>query len=250
MNIKTNKSPHTLEKKTFALQVHDVCEIKGEDDKPQRMIKGYASTFGNIDAYGDTIEKGAFTKTLQEKNRGRKVKFLYQHQYDKVIGVPTTIKEDEKGLYFEAMFADTPLADEAYKLAKLGALDGFSIGYRTIKAEGAMEGDSYNRKLLEVELAEVSLVTFEADTYAKVTDVKTAAHDARLAGLLLNLGYSQEQVTAAIKSLSLVDAEPENPHSAEQADKAPHNGDDVVSRKAQELLHSLRNLKQNLNKGS
>lgn len=245
----SKKNLKRLEHKTLSLKVETVKEVKSEDGTKERIIEGYASTFGDVDSYGDVVQPGAFVKTLDEKNRGRKVKFLYQHNSYEPIGVPLEIREDAKGLYFKAQFADTMRADDAYKLAKMGALDGFSIGYRTIKSA---DNDHGGRDLLEVDLGEVSLVTFEANVGAKVSSVKSAKGDAYLIAGLMELGHSREQAIEAVKSLSLDNDEPavEDDHSEKRADDTPTSeavGDSMESRKAAEdILHSLRTLKEKI----
>lgn len=242
--IKTN-----LEHKTFAVHLDNVTEVKADDGTKERVLEGYASIFGNVDSYGDIVLPGAFKKTLDEKNRGRKVKFLYQHNSYEPIGVPIEISEDAKGLKFKAVFADTQRADEAYKLAKLGALDGLSIGYRTIKAE---DNENGTRNLAEIDLAEVSLVTFEANTQAKVTDVKSAKGEALIIAGLMQLGHSQDEAVRAVKELSLEDDEPaDNGHSEKRADTATDPKKETAasddSRKdLDDVLHSLRALTKQL----
>ena len=226
--------------KTFSVES---CEIKKEGDG--HVIEGYASVFGNVDSYGDRVMHGAFSKTLDEKNRGRDVKFLYQHNSYEPIGVPMEIREDEKGLYFKAMFADTQRAQEARSLAKMGALDGFSIGYRTIKEE-TLEDDTL--ALLEIELAEVSLVTFEANTEAKVTNVKNTEGAAQVVAGLIVLGHTPEEAAEFVKNLSLVKNEPCKAHSDAQADQVEAEKAEAneKSRKMQDIAHSLRNLKSEM----
>lgn len=134
-------------------------------------FEGYASVFGNVDAYDDVIEKGAFAKTIAKwAASGKKIPLLYQHDPASVIGVITEIKEDDYGLYVKGEInLNTEKGKEVYSLLKQGAIHGLSIGYEAKKTRN----EKGVRKLLEVELWEVSLVTFPANELAEVVKVKT-----------------------------------------------------------------------------
>ena len=60
-------------------------------DEAQGIVTGLGSVFGNVDSDGDIIEKGAYTKTIQE-NRSR-IKYLYQHRIDNNDGNDESLKE-------------------------------------------------------------------------------------------------------------------------------------------------------------
>lgn len=147
-------------------------ELKAEPDSEGRF-EGYASVFGNVDRGHDIVVSGAFKESL----RARKPKMLWQHQPDKVIGAWESVEEDAKGLYVKGrVFTDLPLGKEAMTLLREGEIDSMSIGYRTIEAEE--EGRA--RKLIKLDLWEVSLVTFPMNAEATVTGVKAdATHDIR-----------------------------------------------------------------------
>lgn len=165
-------------------------EIKAITSK--RLIEGYASTFNNIDSYGDTIRPGAFAKTIKKKFKRNKIKFLSQHQWDRAIGLPTLLIEDSVGLKAISKVVKTQLGDEALELADSGVVDGLSIGYKTIKAsyvdEDGVVLDPWSmdwsdfikatRVLEEIDLSEYSQVTFPADESALITQVKTRLFEA------------------------------------------------------------------------
>ena len=123
-------------------------------------IKGYASRFGEPDQSGDVVAKGAFQKSLQRlKEADRKVKFLWQHDPAKPIGTWTEVRENATGLWVAGeVLTEIQLGREAAALMKAGAIDGLSIGYRVVKAQP--NKDTGGRTLLEIDLWEVSLVTF------------------------------------------------------------------------------------------
>ena len=123
------------------------------------VIEGYASLFGAADSCGDIVEPGAYGASLARLEKtGRRVKMLWQHDPTEPIGIWDTVREDKRGLYVKGrLLADITRAREAASLLEAGAIDGLSIGYRTVRAERDAKG---KRRLSEIELWEVSLVTF------------------------------------------------------------------------------------------
>jgi len=108
---------------------HLSIEWKADD---QGQIEGYGSVFDTVDFGGDIIAPGAFKQSL---NSGRRVKMLFQHDASSVVGVWNTMEEDAKGLRVAGRMLTTVRAGaEAYELVKAGAIDGLSIGYRTVKS--------------------------------------------------------------------------------------------------------------------
>ena len=130
-------------------------------------IEGYASLFGLTDQGGDVVVKGAYAASLKRlAARGDRVRMLWQHDPTRPIGVWDEIREDDKGLWVKGrLLPEIEQAREAAALIAAGAIDGLSIGYRTISAERDGKG---RRLLSEVELWEVSLVTFPMLAEAKV----------------------------------------------------------------------------------
>lgn len=152
-------------------------EIKSD---AQGVFTGYGSIFGNEDQGNDIMKKGAFTKSLT-KRPASKVKMLYQHKTDEPIGIFTDMYEDNKGLYVKGQLAmGTQKGREAYELLKMGALDGMSIGF---KADPDKQGYNENKRgvrtLKEVDLMEISLVTFPMNESALIETVKGNAKNIR-----------------------------------------------------------------------
>lgn len=143
-----------------------------EEDEEYGEFEGYASVFNNVDLGNDVIKQGAFRKSL--KARGHLgVKLLYQHKSDMPIGVFDEIKEDEHGLYVKGRLALKSTAGrDAYELLKMGALDGMSIGFRPNPKEITYDKRSKKRMIGEVDLMEISLVTFPMNPKATVLSVK------------------------------------------------------------------------------
>ena len=167
-------------------------EIKEKDVAEDGTFKGYASVFGNMDSYRDIVEPGAFEKTLKKK-RLKDIKLLWQHWSDSPVGIPTLFEEDKKGLYMEGKLAipGVQKAEEAQALMKLGAVTGLSIGFMTKIEE--WDKDKRVRRLKEVDLWEVSIVTFPANPKAKVSSVKDATDPRELERALCDAGVSRTE---------------------------------------------------------
>lgn len=123
------------------------------------VIEGYASLFDTTDRGGDIVCKGAYASSLAANAAaGRRIKMLWQHDPGAPIGVWDEIREDGRGLWVKGrILGAVERGREAAALVEAGAIDGLSIGYRTLKASKNEQGQ---RLLKEVELWEVSLVTF------------------------------------------------------------------------------------------
>jgi len=132
-----------------------------------KVIEGYASYFGKRDNGGDIVQPGAYGLSLNALEKaGRRVKMLWQHDPSQPIGIWDEVREDERGLYVKGrLLSDVEKGREAVALVEAGAIDGLSIGYRTVKAQ---KDDKGRRLLSELELWEVSLVTFPMLPEARV----------------------------------------------------------------------------------
>jgi HK97 family phage prohead protease len=190
-----------------------LTEIKfaAADGAEARSFTGYGAVFGNVDSYGDVIEKGAFKKTLADANKsGSWPAMLLQHggwgmSADDLtpVGIWTELAEDEKGLLVTGKLAETQRGEEAYGLLKMTprpALNGLSIGYRARKFTVGTKADEPRRILHEVELVEVSLVTFPANPKARIGSVKSGdglgVRDAEKA--LREAGFSANEAKAIL----------------------------------------------------
>ena len=176
------------------------------DESDERKFSGYANTFDHQDRAGDITQRGAFIKSIaNHQAAGTKVKMLAHHDTTRPIGVWTSMREDDKGLYVEGRLTKGVRdADEAYALLKDGALDAMSIGYRVVHEE-------YDRKsganlLHEIDLHEISLVAIPANQESVVTAVKSD-HDIRsLEKVLRDAGVSRKDAKAILaKGFSGID---------------------------------------------
>jgi len=146
-------------------------DIKAEDGE-EGTFYGYGSIFNNTDLGNDVVVNGAFTKSLA-RTGPKGVKLLYQHKSDMPIGVFEEIEEDGKGLKVKGRLAlGTQAGREAYELMKMGALDGLSIGFRVSPKGQEYDGKTKKRFIKEVDLMEISLVTFPMNPKARVRSVK------------------------------------------------------------------------------
>lgn len=139
-------------------------------------FEGYASLFETVDETRDVVSPGAFRKSLAAWGaKGRLPALLWQHDAAEPIGIWREMREDARGLFVKGrLFVDDiPRARQAYALMKAGGLSGLSIGFRTVEA--AFDPRARVRRLVEVELFEVSLVTFPALEGARVGAVKAGA---------------------------------------------------------------------------
>jgi HK97 family phage prohead protease len=137
------------------------------DVQDGHVISGYASLFGAVDQGNDVVKAGAYKASLDALvAKGAKVKMLWQHDPAQPIGIWDEVREDSRGLWVKGRLLDSVARGrEAAALIEAGAIDGLSIGYRTKKATKNAEGQ---RLLTELELWEVSLVTFPMLPSARV----------------------------------------------------------------------------------
>jgi HK97 family phage prohead protease len=150
-----------IERRTFTVQ--DV-EARQAEDGTMRL-RGYAAVFNDASVplpFKETIAPGAFRKTLSETPD---VRLLINHE-----GLPLartkngtlTLTEDDRGLFMDAVIADTSEGRDLYKLVERGDVDQMSFAFRVIRQKWSE--DRSTRTLTEVSLADgdVSVVTYPA----------------------------------------------------------------------------------------
>jgi HK97 family phage prohead protease len=136
-------------------------------------VEGYASLFGEVDQARDMVMPGAFTKTLAQRGL-RKIPMLFQHDPSEPVGIWLHLHEDFRGLWARGrLIPDVARGRELFALVEQGAIDGLSIGYRTVR--GQIDPKTRVRKLYQVDLWEVSIVTFPLLAGARVRAVKGGA---------------------------------------------------------------------------
>lgn len=214
--LECRDSPGGREVRAFALEIR----ATGDDGS----VEGYGSVFGVRDNYDDVIAAGAFSDSLKEhKAAGTMPAMLWQHNSDEPIGIWTEMVEDSKGLRIKGQLAlDTVRGKEAHALLKMGALNGLSIGF--MSKQWTYDRDSEVRTLTEIDLWEVSLVTFPANEKARVTNVKSADEmvapkDAER--ILRDAGFSKADATAFVsRVMRMGEQRSESADSTAQAVKA------------------------------
>ena len=136
------------------------------------IFSGYASVFDCIYFKNDQVLPGAFKKSLQTwRAKNDWPKMLWQHNHHHPIGVWLDMTEDDIGLLVKGqLLLDVQKGKEAYALLKRGIVSGLSIGFSLSKASPSIKG---HQLLEEIELHEISLVTFAANPKSKVEWVKS-----------------------------------------------------------------------------
>jgi HK97 family phage prohead protease len=140
---------------------------------PDGSIEGYASLFGEIDASRDMVMPGAFNGSLRRRGL-RRIPMLFQHDPAEPIGVWLELREDHRGLFARGKLIPEVLrARELLALLRAGTADGLSIGFKTMKAR--VDPRTRVRRLAEIDLWEISLVTFPLLAGARVQSVSVSA---------------------------------------------------------------------------
>lgn len=136
-------------------------------------FKGYASVFGGVDSYSDTILRGAYTEVVEAMQDGdmpMPKMFINHRSWMIPPGKWMRLEEDSKGLMVEGEFTPgNPEADIIKAAMQHGTVDGLSIGFRIGDYEMTKEGDQQIRVIKSIaELPEISIVTYPADDAARV----------------------------------------------------------------------------------
>lgn len=135
-------------------------------------FRGYASVFGEPDLGRDVMLPGAFRLSLAKRG-ARGIRMLFQHDPAAPIGVWQEIREDARGLLVRGRLTlETARGREVLALMREGAIDGLSIGFKTVRSRS--DPRSGLRQILEVDLWEISVVTFPMLPTARVSAVKGA----------------------------------------------------------------------------
>ena len=134
-----------------------MAALTSGSEAPSLRFAGYAAVFGRTDRGGDSIVPGAFADTLRA---ARPLPLLWQHDPDQRIGTVERLAEDARGLRVIASLARGSVAGG---LVASGAVRGLSFGYRVVRAAGTRP-----RRLITLDLVEISLVTFPMQPLARV----------------------------------------------------------------------------------
>jgi uncharacterized protein len=137
------------------------------------VFEGFASLFGKRDQQNDVVMRGAFTETLKVKGADN-IRMLFQHNPAEPVGSWIDMEERYRGLWVRGRLnLKVQRGRELLALLESGGLDGLSIGFKTIRARN--DRTTGTRQLLQVDLWEISLVTFPMLDGARVSTVKSVA---------------------------------------------------------------------------
>lgn len=189
----------------------NLLEVKFSGAESEMTFSGYGAVFGNVDSYGDVIQKGAFTDTIREaKATGSWPAMLLQHGGMQLtaedmtpIGVWTNLSEDSNGLLVEGKLAPTARGQEIHALMKMTprpAINGLSIGYVPISWKMRSNPTEPRRTLEAVKLIEISPVTFPANVKARIQSAKSDLTIRQAEQALRDVGFSQAEAKAILAS--------------------------------------------------
>lgn len=149
------------------------------------VFTGYAAIWDEPNAHKETVQRGAFRRSLQEHVRaGTKPLMLWSHNQSEIIGVWTEIREDDKGLSVTGKIVTTTTRGrEAFDLLKAGALNGLSIGFRSRADKRAANG---LRVLTDIDLAEISIVGLPSAGRARITSVRSSGRSSESAAAFID----------------------------------------------------------------
>lgn len=148
-----------------------------EDDLADGTIRAYASVFGNVDSYGDVVEKGAFARSIKEwEDSGDTLPLLWGHNTldpDFNIGGVKKATEDDHGLLIEAEFdLDNPKAAQVYRLCKGRRVRDLSFAFDIAEAGEGKVDERPVRLLKDLNLFECSIVPYGANPETSIVAVK------------------------------------------------------------------------------
>lgn len=144
---------------------------------------GYAAVFNSETDIGgwwrEKILPGAFSKAIKGD-----VRALFDHNSGRLVGRTTSgtlrLSEDDHGLQFENDLPSTADGNDIATLLERGDLTGMSFGFRVTHDEWDETVNPPLRSIHEVELFEISYVTFPAyDATEAALRSSQAVHDER-----------------------------------------------------------------------
>lgn len=185
-----------------------------DDGLEEGQFEAYASVFGNVDSYGDIVEKGAFANSLKAwADSGKPVPLLFGHNFsdpDFNLGHVVKAVEDDHGLLVTGeLDLENPKSAQVYRMLKGRRIDQMSFAYDVIEFEQAKsdDGDPVT-KLKELVLHEVSIVPFGANRETEILAVKALADAiSAKAGRAISakneksLRAAAESMSAAVKAI-------------------------------------------------
>jgi HK97 family phage prohead protease len=184
-------------------KLYNLAEVKfAASNESTREFTGYGAVFGNTDAYGDVIERGAFKKSL--RSGATPLMFLNHDLYSLPIGLWTDLEEDDFGLKAAGRFIDTTAGRDTYAASKAGAISGLSIGYIPTEVKYGKPGtDEPARTIKALDLLEISVVTIPANSKARIADVKSFKSEDDYERELIRLGMTSAEAKSFLESIGM-----------------------------------------------
>ncbi len=184
----------------------EIAKLSTSEEKPL-FFSGYASVFGGVDSYKDTIIPGAYRKSLEAR---APIRMHYQHNQNVVVGKWLNIKEDDIGLYAEGeLTPNHSLANDIAASMRHGTISGLSIGYYI--PEGGSQKENGIRKLTEIDLKEISVVVNPADSSALIdaASIKSVVEEAKSLAeiedwLRDTAGFSRSAATQLVSKINRI----------------------------------------------
>jgi len=198
-------------------------ELKEDGESKEGLLgsfKAIASTFKNVDVFGDVIQEGAFDNALAKADHtGKMPKLFKQHSSRDIPGIIKSMKVDKQGLKIQGNFIDTTLGRDTRVEVRTGAIADMSIGFIDKDSEEPEKGKA-KRIIKDIDLIEVSFVTFPANDKANVISAKGAPQTERdIERLLRQWGFSQTEakrfILGGFKSIKVAQRDVEEPISSE-----------------------------------
>lgn len=158
-----------IQARTLALSGFKALDEEG-------TFEAYASVFGNVDSYGEIVDKGAFVEWLGQyfdNGIGRYPKCVWNHNWDEPLAKTLECREDDRGLYVKGKFVlEVQRAKEIFALMKEGVITDFSFGFRVL--EDKVDPTTNLRHLTKIAIYEYSPVLVGANNQATLLGVKSA----------------------------------------------------------------------------
>jgi HK97 family phage prohead protease len=155
-------------------------ELRVDGEGKSKKLVGHAAVFNtfsqDLGGFREIIRPGAFTRTIAEN---ADVRALFNHDPNYVLGRSKSgtlrMREDTRGLFYEVDLPDTQAGRDVAESVRRGDVSGSSFAFRAITDEWRTENGSDIRELRDVDLFDVSPVTYPAYPAA---DVAARSYDA------------------------------------------------------------------------
>ena len=156
------------------LRSYEGQEFRAVEENGIKRVNGYAVVFDSMSVplwgFREIVKPGAFTKTLQEQ---KDVKSLWNHDSNKPLGRTSNgtlrLREDSTGLWYEVDLPATSWGQDAWESIRRGDVSQNSFQFTVVQDKWFKRETGDIRELIEVQLIEVSPVTFPA---YEATDVQ------------------------------------------------------------------------------